>query len=95
MTRRDCERILDVHQQLNRARDALDHGNWAGGRACSALLMSALILISELYNRCELAFLAHGGSDRAPSSENGQADPTAPPAVELAPEMTTVIHKQE
>ena len=24
LTRRDCERLLDVHQQLNRARETLD-----------------------------------------------------------------------
>jgi hypothetical protein len=57
MTKRDCERILDVHQQLNRVRDALEHCSWAGGRMAAGGIMSALVLISELYNRAEQAFL--------------------------------------
>ena len=51
LTRRDCERMLDVHQQLNRVRDSLELCSWAGGRMASACLMSTLVMITELYNR--------------------------------------------
>src|SRR5262249_6595445 len=86
LTRRDVERLLDVHQQLNRARDALEHGNWAGGRPVAALLMSALILVSELYNGAEEAFLRGPAPPPEPSLEAGQVEP-APAAAEA----TTVV----
>jgi hypothetical protein len=78
LTRRDCERLLDVHQQLNRARETLDRCAWTGGRAVSALIMSALVLVSELYNRAEFAFL------------RGDAPPGAPPFQEDQLEVTEV-----
>ena len=94
LTRRDAERILDVHQQLNRARDVLEHANWPGAKATSSLLMSALILLSELYNRSEQAFLAGVQTRGAAGFENGQADLPAPPAAADALEVTTVVNKQ-
>ena len=94
LTRRDCERLLDVHQQLNRAKDALEHANWPGGRPVAALLLSALILISELYNRAESTFLAGVGNRERASPENGQADPPAAPAEVIDAEVTTVVHKE-
>lgn len=94
LTRRDCERLLDVHQQLNRARDVLDHANWPGGRAVSSMLMSALILISDLYNRAEATFLAGVENRPRASPENGQADPPAAPAEAIDAEVTTVVHKE-
>lgn len=94
LTRRDCERLLDVHQQLNRARETLEHANWPGGKPVAALLMSALILVSELYNRAEHAFLSGVQNRDAPSFENGQAEQLAPPADTGQPEVTTVVHKE-
>lgn len=94
LTRRDCERLLDVHQQLNRARDTLEHANWPGGKPVAALLMSALIMVSELYNRAEHAFLSGVENRPRPSPENGQADLPAPPGEAIADEMTTVVHKE-
>ena len=78
MTRRECERMLDVHQQLNRVRDALEHCNWAGGRMAAGGIMSALVLISEMYNRAERAFSPEGVSQPGPSFEDGQVE--IPPA---------------
>lgn len=94
LTRRDAERILDVHQQLNRARDVLEHANWPGAKATSSLLMSALILLSELYNRSEQAFLAGVQTRERSSPENGQADPPAAPAAVEQLEVTTVVNKE-
>lgn len=95
LTRRDCERLLDVHQQLNRCRDVLDAANWAGGKACSTLIMSALILVSELYNRAEVAFLSGGEPRPAPSPENGQPEVTAEPGQVIEVDPTTVVHREE
>lgn len=93
LTRRDCERMLDVHQQLNRCREVLDATRWDGGKACSTLIMSALILISELYNRAEQAFLFHGGPHPGGLPENGQGDPP-PPEVDDPPAIeTTVVNR--
>jgi hypothetical protein len=72
LTRRDCERLLDVHQQLNRARETLDRCAWTGGRAVSALIMSALVLVSELYNRAEQTFLRGADPPGAPPFQEGQ-----------------------
>jgi hypothetical protein len=80
MTRRDCERMLDVHQQLNRARDLLERTTSPVALATSALIMSALVLISELYNRAEQAFLRGGVSQPEPSFQDGQVE--IPPAAE-------------
>jgi hypothetical protein len=80
LTKRDCERLLDVHQQLNRVRDTLERANWAGGPACSSGIMSALVLVSDLYNRAEHAFLRGGDLPPEPSFEAGQAEL---PAAEL------------
>jgi hypothetical protein len=66
LTRRDCERLLDVHQQLNRVYDTLERSSWTGGRASAGGIMSALVLISDLYNRAEQAFLR--GADPPPAS---------------------------
>ena len=93
LTRRDCERLLDVHQQLNRARETLDRCAWTGGRAVSALIMSALVLVSELYNRAEQAFLRGAEPPDAPPFEEGQLVETEvtgitleqPPAPEPGP----------
>lgn len=93
LTRRDVERILDVHQQLNRTRDLLDGANSPVCRAASSMIMSALILLSELYNRSEQAFLNPYPSSDAPSLENGQADPPAAPGEAPAVEVTTVVNK--
>jgi hypothetical protein len=78
LTRRDCERLLDVHQQLNRARSLLERTSSPIAHATSALIMSALVLVSELYNRAELAFL------------RGDAPPDAPPFQEDQLEVTEV-----
>lgn len=94
LTRRDCERLLDVHQQLNRAKDALEHGNWPGGRPCAALLLSALILISELYNRAEAAFLSGGDPAPRASPEDGQADLPAEASLDPTVPQSTVVHKE-
>jgi len=80
ITRHDCERMLDVHQQLNRARDTLEHSSWTGSRAVSSLLMSALVLVSDMYNRAERAFLPEGVSPPGPSFQDGQVE--IPPAAE-------------
>jgi hypothetical protein len=72
LTRRDCERLLDVHQQLNRARDALEHGHGHSGRALATLLMSALVLVSDLYNRAEQAFLRGAEPPGAPPLDEAQ-----------------------
>lgn len=95
LTRRDVERILDVHQQLNRARDVLESEGRPSTRAVSALIMSALVLLSELYNRAEQAFLRDADPSTAPSLENGQADPPAAIAEVFDIVETTVVHKQE
>lgn len=95
LTRRDVERILDVHQQLNRARDVLEREGRPSTRAVSALIMSALVLLSELYNRAERPFLIRTDPSTAPSLENGQAELPAAPGETLEVEMTTVVHKQE
>lgn len=95
LTRRDVERILDVHQQLNRARDVLEAEGRPSTRAVSALIMSALVLLSELYNRAERRFLMSTDPRTAPSLENGQADPTAAPADQGDLEVATVVHRQE
>ena len=91
LTRRDCERLLDVHQQLNRARETLDRCAWTGGRAVSALIMSALVLVSELYNRAEQAFLRGGVSQPEPSFQDGQVE--IPPAAE--PELAAPTPESE
>jgi|SRR6516165_5980050 hypothetical protein len=91
LTRRDCERMLDVHQQLNRVRDALDHCNWAGGRMAAGGIMSALVLISELYNRAERAFTRECVSQPEPSFEDGQVE--IPPAAE--PELAAPTPESE
>ena len=44
LTKRDLERILDVHQQLNRVKDSLDRTSWTGGRACAGGIMASLEL---------------------------------------------------
>jgi hypothetical protein len=74
ITRRDCERMLDVHQQLDRVRDSLEHCNWAGGRMAAGGIMSALVMISEMYNKAERAFLRNSDPAPAPSFENGQLE---------------------
>jgi hypothetical protein len=84
MTRRDCERMLDVHQQLNRVRDALEHTSWAGGRMAAGGIMSALFLISDMYNRAERAFLPGGVSQPGPSFQDGQVEIPPSAAPELA-----------
>jgi hypothetical protein len=83
ITRRDCERMLDVHQQLNRVRDSLEHCNWAGGRMAAGGIMSALVMISEMYNKAERAFLRGHGSQPEPSFEDSQVEilPAAEPAL--------------
>jgi hypothetical protein len=78
LTRRDCERLLDVHQQLNRARETLDRSAWTGGRAVSALIMSALVLVSELYNRAEQTFLRGADPQPEPSLEDLAAEVQGP-----------------
>jgi hypothetical protein len=80
ITRRDCERMLDVHQQLKRVRDALEHCSWAGGRMAAGGIMSALVMISEMYNQAERAFLPEGVSQPGPSFQDGQVE--IPPAAE-------------
>jgi len=94
LTRRDCERLLDVHQQLNRVKESLEHGNWAGGRMAASCLLSALILISELYNRAEVAFLARGQTNTEPSPEEEISEATAAP-VEAGPRLELVVDKPE
>jgi len=93
-TRRDCERLLDVHQQLNRARDALEHSNWTGGRPVAGLLMSALILVSDLYNRAESVFLQTRSPLAEPSPEDEISEATAAPA-EAGPHLELVVDKPE
>jgi len=78
LTRRDCERILDCHGQLNRVKDALDRGSWAGGRMAAHCILSSLILLSDLYNRAELAFLRGEVPPPEPSFEAGQLEPPGP-----------------
>lgn len=95
LTRRDVERILDVHQQLNRARELLETAPSPVARAGSAMIMSALVLLSELYNRAEQVFLRGDGSPGAPSFQDGQADPPAAIAEVFDIVETTVVHKQE
>ena len=84
MTRRDVERILDVHQQLNRVRDALEHMSWAGGRMAAGGIMSALVLISELYNRAERAVLSGAAPQPGPSFQDGQVETPVAAETELA-----------
>jgi hypothetical protein len=84
LTRRDCERLLDVHQQLNRASDTLEHTSWTGGRAVSALIMSALVLLTELYNRAERAVLRGEPPPPGPSFQDGQVEQLAAAEPELA-----------
>jgi hypothetical protein len=91
LNRRDCERLLDVHQQLNRARDLLERTTSPVAHATSALIMSALILISELYNRAEQAFIETGGSTPGPSFQDGQVE--IPPAA--APELAAPVPESE
>lgn len=85
LTRRDVERLLDVHQQLNRARQLLERTTSPVAHATSALIMSALVLVSELYNRSEVAFLRGEVPAPEPSLELGQFELPAAPA-----EVTTV-----
>jgi hypothetical protein len=93
-TRRDCERLLDVHQQLNRARDALEHSNWAGGRPVAGLLMSALILVSDLYNRCEEVFL-HSASPMAESPPGEPVSEISAAPAEVEAEWTQVKSSEQ
>jgi|SRR5215469_2786413 len=94
LTRRDCERLLDVHQQLNRVKDSLEHGNWTGGRMAAGCLLSALILVSDLYNRAEQAFLRPGQTNTEPSPEEEISEATAAP-VEAGPRLELVVDKPE
>jgi hypothetical protein len=92
LTRRDCERLLDVHQQLNRVRDVLEKTSWTGGRVCAGGIMTALVLISELYNRAEQAFLRNSDPPGAPPFEEGQlveTEVTGIPVDQAAPAETT------
>ena len=91
ITKRDCERMLDAHQQLNRVRDSLERCSWAGGRMASACLMSTLVMITELYNRSERAFLRGGVSQPGPSFQDGQVE--IPPAA--APELAAPVPESE
>ena len=87
LTRRDCERMLDVHQQLNRVKDSLERANWGGGRIAAGCILGALVLVSDLYNRAEHAFLRGAELPIAPSFENGQVE--IAPAAEPAPAAPT------
>jgi len=93
LTRRDCERILDCHGQLNRVKDALDRGSWAGGRMAAHCILSSLILLSDLYNRAELAFLRGEVPPPEPSFEQGQLEPPGPQPVDDAG--TTPVNSSE
>jgi hypothetical protein len=91
LTRRDCERMLDVHQQLNRVKDPLERANWSGGRIAAGCILGALVLVSDLYNRAEHAFLRGAELPTAPSLENGQVE--IPPAAE--PELVASTSESE
>ena len=94
LTRRDCERILDCHGQLNRVKDALDRGSWAGGRMAAHCILSSLILLSDLYNRAELAFLRGEVPPPEPSFQDPQIERLAQ-VVEQVKELTSVIPDEE
>jgi hypothetical protein len=57
-------------------------------------IMSALVLVAELYNGAERAFLSSPGQGKRPSPENGEVEATAAPA-EADRRLELVVDKPE
>jgi hypothetical protein len=83
LTKRDVTRILDGHNAVMTVRGALDRSSWSGGRALSASLLLVDMLLCELYNRAESAFLPKLQAGSENSLQGGQLEPEA--IVEAAP----------
>ena len=83
LTKWDCERLASANEQLAGVRDALAHSNWAGAHMAANAITPAQVVLCELYNRAERAFLRAGVSQPGPSFQDGQAEQLA--AAEPAP----------
>ena len=76
LTKRDIQRILDSHNAVMTVRGALDRSSWSAGRALSASLVLVDMVLCELYNRAEAAYLKTPHTPAEPSSQEEQLEPS-------------------